>query len=49
MQKKEEIVVLSAHYDHVGIKNGEVYNGADDGSGTVALHGNCQGIAKSKN
>jgi len=37
-EKPEEIVVISAHYDHVGIKNGEVYNGADDdGSGTVAL------------
>lgn len=36
--KKDEIVVISAHYDHVGIKNGEIYNGADDdGSGTVAL------------
>ncbi|MEZ4787666.1 MAG: M28 family metallopeptidase [Flavobacterium haoranii] len=36
--KKDEIVVVSAHYDHVGMKNGEVYNGADDdGSGTVAL------------
>lgn len=34
----EEIVVVSAHYDHVGMKNGEIYNGADDdGSGTVAL------------
>ncbi len=34
----EEIVVLSAHYDHVGISNGQIYNGADDdGSGTVAL------------
>lgn len=34
----DEIVVVSAHYDHVGVKNGEVYNGADDdGSGTVAL------------
>jgi len=33
-----EIVVVSAHYDHVGVKNEEVYNGADDdGSGTVAL------------
>lgn len=33
-----EIVVISAHYDHVGIINGEIYNGADDdGSGTVAL------------
>ena len=36
--KKDEILVISAHYDHVGVKNGEVYNGADDdGSGTVAL------------
>lgn len=34
----DEIVVVSAHYDHVGIKNDEIYNGADDdGSGTVAL------------
>ncbi len=36
---KDECVVLSAHYDHLGIAaNGEVFNGADDdGSGTVAL------------
>jgi Zn-dependent M28 family amino/carboxypeptidase len=34
----DEIVVLSAHYDHVGMKDGEIYNGADDdGSGTVAI------------
>ena len=34
----EEIIVLSAHYDHVGTRDGEVYNGADDdGSGTVTL------------
>lgn len=33
-----EIIVLSAHLDHEGIKEGEIYNGADDdGSGTVAL------------
>lgn len=37
-EKPEEIVVVSAHYDHVGMKNGEIYNGADDdGSGTVAI------------
>lgn len=37
-EKPDEIVVISAHYDHVGIKNGDVYNGADDdGSGTVAV------------
>ncbi|MFC2109818.1 M28 family metallopeptidase [Bacteroidota bacterium] len=34
----EEIVVLSAHYDHLGTKGNEIYNGADDdGSGTVAI------------
>lgn len=37
-EKPEEIVVISGHYDHVGTKNGVVYNGADDdGSGTVAV------------
>ena len=37
-EKPSEIIVISAHYDHVGTKNGEIYNGADDdGSGTVAL------------
>lgn len=36
---KDEVVVITAHYDHLGIhKNGDIYNGADDnGSGTVAL------------
>jgi hypothetical protein len=34
----DELVVVTAHYDHVGVENGQVYNGADDdGSGTVAL------------
>ena len=37
-EKPEEVIVISAHYDHVGVQNGEIYNGADDdGSGTVAL------------
>lgn len=37
-EKPHEIIVLSAHLDHEGIKDGEIYNGADDdGSGTVAL------------
>jgi hypothetical protein len=36
--KKEEIIVISAHYDHLGKKDGVIYNGADDdGSGSVAL------------
>jgi Zn-dependent M28 family amino/carboxypeptidase len=39
---KDEVVVLSAHYDHVGIdplaEGDHIYNGADDdGTGTVAL------------
>ena len=32
------VIVASAHYDHLGVRNGEVYNGADDdASGCVAL------------
>jgi hypothetical protein len=35
---KDEVLVLSAHYDHLGVIDGKVYNGADDdGSGTVAI------------
>ena len=35
---KKELVVITAHYDHIGVQNGEVFNGADDdGSGTVAV------------
>ncbi|MXV38061.1 M28 family peptidase [Flavobacteriaceae bacterium Ap0902] len=36
--KADEVVVLSAHLDHLGIKEGKIYNGADDdGSGTIAI------------
>jgi Zn-dependent M28 family amino/carboxypeptidase len=46
---KEEIVVLSAHYDHIGYDNGEVCNGADDdGSGTVAVLEIAQAFALAK-
>lgn len=37
---KDEYIVFSAHYDHVGknVVNGDIYNGADDdGSGTCAV------------
>ena len=48
-EKPDEIVVISAHYDHVGMKNGEIYNGADDdGSGTVALLEIAQAFQKAK-
>ena len=34
----ERFLVVTAHYDHLGIRNGEIYNGADDNaSGTSAL------------
>jgi hypothetical protein len=47
--KKDEIVVICAHYDHLGIKNGTVYNGADDnGSGTVGLLELSEAFAKAK-
>jgi len=34
----QEVLIVSAHYDHVGTSNDEIYNGADDnGSGTCGL------------
>lgn len=47
--RKDEVVVITAHYDHIGVMDGEVYNGADDdGSGTVALLEIAQAFAKAK-
>jgi Zn-dependent M28 family amino/carboxypeptidase len=50
---KDEYVALGAHYDHVGIGlpvNGDaIYNGADDdGSGTTALLGMAEALAKAR-
>ncbi len=46
---KNEIVVISAHYDHLGIKDGVVYNGADDdGSGTVCSLEIAEAFVKAK-
>ncbi len=37
-EKKDELVVVTAHYDHLGKKGEDIYNGADDdGSGTSTL------------
>ena len=38
-EKPDEIIIVSAHLDHIGIsENGDINNGADDdGSGTVAV------------
>lgn len=47
--KKDELLVVTAHYDHVGIINGEIHNGADDdGSGTVAVLEIAKAFAKAK-
>ncbi len=37
-EKPDEVLIITSHYDHVGIINGEIHNGADDdGSGTVTV------------
>jgi hypothetical protein len=47
--KKEEIIVITAHYDHVGVANGQIFNGADDdGSGTVAVMEMAQAFAQAR-
>lgn len=46
---KDELVVITAHYDHLGKHDGVVYNGADDdGSGTVAVIELAKVFAKAK-
>ncbi len=46
---KDELIIITSHYDHVGIKNGKIYNGADDdGSGTVAVMDIAEAFAKAK-
>ncbi|WP_426058526.1 M28 family peptidase [Hymenobacter sp. B1770] len=47
--KKEDIIVISAHHDHLGIQNGVVFNGADDdGSGTSAIITMAEAFANAK-
>lgn len=37
-EKPEEVLIITAHYDHMGLDKGEYHYGADDnGSGTVAV------------
>src|SRR5690606_33040283 len=46
---KDELIVISAHYDHVGVSNGEIYNGADDdASGTTGVLEMARAFTKSK-
>jgi hypothetical protein len=47
--KKEEVLVISAHYDHIGIIRGQINNGADDdGSGTVTVMELAQAFQEAK-
>ncbi|WP_051359918.1 M28 family peptidase [Adhaeribacter aquaticus] len=47
--KKEELIVITAHYDHVGKEGNKIFNGADDdGSGTVAVLEMAEAFAKAK-
>lgn len=34
---REEWIILNAHYDHLGVINGEIYPGADDNASGVAM------------
>ena len=46
---KDQLVIVTAHYDHIGMDGDEVYNGADDdGSGTVALLEMAQAFAQAR-
>jgi len=46
---KKEVVVISAHFDHIGTRGEDVYNGADDnGSGTSGVLEIAQAFMKAK-
>ena len=45
--KKDEYVFVTAHYDHLGMRNGMIYYGADDdGSGTCSVITMAEAFAK---
>ncbi|MBL6444975.1 M28 family peptidase [Fulvivirga sp. 29W222] len=47
--KKEELVVITAHYDHIGRQGDKINNGADDdGSGTSAIMELAEAFVKAK-
>ncbi|PSR11912.1 MAG: peptidase M28 [Bacteroidetes bacterium] len=46
---KQELVVVTAHYDHIGKRGKAIFNGADDnGSGTSTVLEVCQAFALAK-
>ena len=46
-KEKQQVILLSAHLDHLGVRNGKTYPGADDdASGTVAVMELARALAK---
>jgi Peptidase family M28 len=47
---KDEIIVITAHYDHIGTRGDDIYNGADDNaSGTSGVMEIAQAFQEAKN
>jgi Zn-dependent M28 family amino/carboxypeptidase len=45
----DKYIIVTAHYDHLGVQKGEIFNGADDNaSGTAALFAMAKYFAKNK-
>lgn len=48
--KKDELLIITAHYDHLGKRDSTIYYGADDdGSGTVGVLEIAEAFAKARN
>ncbi len=48
-KNRQQIILLSAHLDHLGVRDGKMYPGADDdASGTVAVMELARALAKEK-
>jgi len=48
-KRPDKYIVITAHYDHLGVRKGKIYNGADDNaSGTASLFAIAKAINKEK-
>lgn len=48
--KADEYVVIGGHYDHLGVRRGQIHNGADDNaSGTAGVIEACRALAQTPN
>ncbi len=46
---KDEMIIVTAHYDHLGVRGDEIFNGADDnGSGTSTVLDVAEAFAKAR-